>query len=714
MDRIDNGGGYPADLGTQLAKFRLDEKLSQSDMAKRLKVDQSRISRIERGDVTPSVSEIKRFLKGVKSRNSLKYLKFLESSWHHIERPTFTNPQLDVLSTGETYLSKLKEFRQSHDLPTPLVAEMDMHKESLSRAASYLNKLSHDIAFVGDIGVGKTTALCFVSGMILPESAGILDKVVLEAGAGGITICEVQIRKGPAYGVMVDPQPDSEVYRAAEELCEGLWPKRNGSMENDEHSRGVSQEIDRALRNMAGLARRRIKSPEGNRVIVDQALELANECESLSEFRSSFAERLRMWERKTRNIAYSQSNGGPPLRWMRKTFFMINNGRRSDIALPQLIDIVVPDDVLSEATYELSLVDTKGVDQTAVRPDLDSRLRDPRTLTVLCTRFNEAPGPTMQRFLEHARETLPAGIFKERVLLLVLPRPDEARAVKDDETGEMVESDEDGYELKRDQAEARLRRIDVGKMPITFFNATSDAPETLRDSLVDRINDVRSGYSRRIQSACDAIDRLIENHEVEAAQAAQKEVRKRLSIFCDQYEALPDRVRPLHVELVKAFRTLNARTVWATTRRRGGWYNLDVFFHLGRGGAVDASVRSNRALHGLEVLVANMLGDDDFDSMHEFLHELKENVEEWRQHFVERARAISGEAFRPELVDDAKFWAECEHRWGQGAGYRDDVADMIEEWFELTERADLHSSAERKVKSAWQEHVIKSLRRLID
>ena len=180
MNSIDTGAGYPADLGTQLAKFRLEEKLSQSDMAKRLKVDQSRISRIEKGVVTSNASEIKRFLEGVKSANSLAYLKFLESSWCHIERPSFSNPQLDVLYTGEMHLVKLEEFRRSHDLPSPLVAEMDMHKESLARAAAYLNKLSHDIAFVGDIAVGKTTALCFVSGMILPGAAGVLDKVVLE------------------------------------------------------------------------------------------------------------------------------------------------------------------------------------------------------------------------------------------------------------------------------------------------------------------------------------------------------------------------------------------------------------------------------------------------------------------------------------------------------------------------------------------------------
>ena len=713
MDRIGTSEGYPADLGVRLAKFRLEEKLSQTNMAKRLKVDQSRISRIEQGDVTPSAAEIERFLREVKSANSLAYLKFLQSSWRHIERPSFSNPQLDVLSTGETYLSKLEEFRQSHDLPGPLVAEMDMHKESLSRAADYLNKLSHDIAFVGDIAVGKTTALCFVSGMILPGSAGVLDKVVLEAGAGGITICEVQIRKGPVYGVIVDPQPDAEVYRAAEELCEGLWAKRSGSAENDDNGKGVSREIDRALRNMAELPRHRIKNPEGKRVTVDRALELAEECESLSEFQSSFSERLRLWKRKTRNIWYSQTNGGSPLRWMQKTFIEINNGRRRDISLPRLIDVVVPNDVLNEATFRLSLVDTKGVDQTAVRPDLEIRLRDPRTLTVLCTRFNEAPGPTMQRFLEHTRETLPEGVFKERVLLLVLPRPDEALAVKDD-AGEMVESDEEGYDLKRDQAEATLRRIGVGELPITFFNATSDVPEKLRDCLVNRINDVRSGYSRRIQSVCDAIDGLIENHEVEAAQAAQKVVRKRLGIFRDQHKTLPERKRALHIELVKAFRTLNARTVWATTRRRGGWNNLDVFFHIGRGGAVDANLRSRSALHGLGELVSNMLGDDDFDSMQEFLHELHANVEEWRRNFVERARAIGEEAFRSDLAADGEFWAQCEDRWGQGAGYRDDVADMVEEWFESPIREHLHSSAERKIRSAWCKHVMRPLSRLID
>ena len=40
MDQIGNGGRYPTDLGAQLARFRLEERLSQAAIAERLKVDQ--------------------------------------------------------------------------------------------------------------------------------------------------------------------------------------------------------------------------------------------------------------------------------------------------------------------------------------------------------------------------------------------------------------------------------------------------------------------------------------------------------------------------------------------------------------------------------------------------------------------------------------------------------------------------------------------------
>ena len=39
---------FPGDIGSQLAKLRTADKMSQSDIAPKIRVDQSRISRLEK------------------------------------------------------------------------------------------------------------------------------------------------------------------------------------------------------------------------------------------------------------------------------------------------------------------------------------------------------------------------------------------------------------------------------------------------------------------------------------------------------------------------------------------------------------------------------------------------------------------------------------------------------------------------------------------
>jgi hypothetical protein len=49
---------------------------------------------------------------------------------------------------------------------------------------------------------------------------------------------------------------------------------------------------------------------------------------------------------------------------------------------------------------EISVVDTKGVDDVAVREDLDARLKDPRT-AVIFSRFHDAPVTMAGMLLQH-------------------------------------------------------------------------------------------------------------------------------------------------------------------------------------------------------------------------------------------------------------------------------------------------------------------------
>src|SRR5207247_9691963 len=139
------------------------------------------------------------------------------------------------------------------------------------------------------------------------------------------------------------------------------------------------------------------------------------------------------------------------------------------------IDVLVPEPLLKDSSVVLGFVDTKGVDDTAIRPDLKLRLDDPRTLTVLCSSFNSAPDTTMHRFIEHIIQTGSERVLTERVGILVLPRPGEARSMKDD-AGQLAETDADGYQMKGDQVAGTLRRIGADGVPGVLFNAASDAP----------------------------------------------------------------------------------------------------------------------------------------------------------------------------------------------------------------------------------------------
>ena len=47
----------------------------------------------------------------------------------------------------------------------------------------------------------------------------------------------------------------------------------------------------------------------------------------------------------------------------------------------------MPDAPLGDSPYRIRLIDTKGLDKTAIRRDIQDRLDDPRTLLILCTRF---------------------------------------------------------------------------------------------------------------------------------------------------------------------------------------------------------------------------------------------------------------------------------------------------------------------------------------
>lgn len=701
----------PPDIGTALAELRGDVSISQGEIAAKLGVNSSKISRVESGRFAPSNNILKAYIEAIGTRAARDYLRYLKIEWKFVPRPAYDHPNRMALYKAERYLQKVEDFLSEKEVSKLLTGQAQMYKQALQREAEYLSSTAHSLAFIGQIGVGKTTALCLLTGLVLPDKkASLMQKVVLEIAGGRTTICEVRVRSDSRLGITVEPLPEADISKLVEELCIGLL-ERSKSKGDQEPT--VSEEIARALRNMSGVSRLPPKGPGDKPGTSNPLAELVQKFQTRESLISEFQSRLQLWQRTRRELWYegaTKSSAG--LMWLKQTFKEINYGRIADVSLPRRINIHLPRKLFNFPPYELEVVDTKGVDQSAVRPDVKHWLDDQRALTILCSQFNGAPDVPMLGLIKHLVETGSDPAFRERGALLVLPRPGEALAAKDD-SGESAHSDGAGYALKGEQVKAALQGFGLGHVPVYFFNASSDDPKPVLSALLKQLRLVRTRHARRVTEISQAVDTLFQDGERVRIEAAQQEVNKSLRIFVDQHHDLPPRKRRADDALLEAVRTAHPRTLWASTRRGGHWSNLDVYYYLGAGASTDARLRASAAFDGLAELVRNKLGDADLEPTHGFLKELQSNVVYWREKFFAAVRDAGARTFRKSLESATELWTTCEDLYGRGMPYRQDVADHIRDWFEDSDREALHTALENAIQRAWRDQVLAELEAVI-
>ena len=57
------------------------------------------------------------------------------------------------------------------------------------------------------------------------------------------------------------------------------------------------------------------------------------------------------------------------MEWVTETFKAVNNGRWKDVSLPRSIDLLIPNFGRSFGELDIVVIDTKGVDDVAVREE---------------------------------------------------------------------------------------------------------------------------------------------------------------------------------------------------------------------------------------------------------------------------------------------------------------------------------------------------------
>ena len=667
------------ELGRHLTHVREQAGITQAELARRVTWSPAVLSRIENGERELAAGELEAILSAIDTAPAAKLRSALERSWQVLSRPPLDHPDQDQLWSAEEIAQQLVHMRHRPEVRLAFDHRLAEYLEELKATAALLLKRDHRIAFIGSIGIGKSTAICRAVGLevAVPDSPQLAP--VLEVGAGGVTICDAHLRNGPGYGLIVDPRQADEIRADVTDFAEHVIATIGGAPRTDADSQGISKEIERAIRNLASLKVRREKRKDGKVVRHDEAKDLAKEHPSIRELVIEILSRMELHRRDRRDIWYDASTGQPPLVWLKDVFETVNNGRHHEFTLPKRIEVVVPERLLEADGLSVRFIDTKGIDRTAARADLEGHLDDPHTLAVLCSGFNNAPAAEARLLLERGRD---AGVrnLSDRALLLVLPRPNEAMAVKDDESGVRVDTVEEGYEIKGEQVAMSLQPLTLGDFFVDFFNAYQDDPVRLRSCLIRRLRQVRETFRARLVSSVNSANALLQHHEEEQVQAVLQHAGTMLQTWISQNATTRRGDARVQDSLLKQMEVAHSSTIRASVRRDGDWYNLNYVHHLGYG-ARRMAVRSlRRSIDGLTELCRTLAANPEYADAKNLLLQVDNVLQSAYGDLLRKVQLRCQTSFGDALKSDTDFWRRCRDEWGRGPGYRDRVTAHSRSW----------------------------------
>lgn len=690
------------ELGRYLMQVRERAGIKQAELARMVTWSQAVLSRVESGDRQLAPDELQMVVQAIGTPEAQQLQERIQRNWTINPRPPLSHPDQDVLWNAEQVAKELAVLREQPDVRNAFERRLTAYINEIQQTASLLLKRDHQVAFIGSIGIGKSTAICRLTNLEVPGQDGSPPVPVLEAGAGGITICEVHLRTGPGYGLMIEPRSDEEI-RAdvtdfAEYLIKGDAGGEAGQQGGDNDSQGISKEIERAVRNMSGLKVRRERAADGKVTRRDEARELAQQQSGMRELVVEILARMELHKRDRRDVWYDSSTGKPPLNWLKDTFEEVNNGRHPDFTLPKRIEVVVPTPLLDTPDLTVRIIDTKGIDRTAARPDLEIHLDDPHTLAVLCSGFNNAPAAETRLLLERAIETGVRSLGTHSTLL-VLPRPNEALAVKD-ESGIRVETAEEGYELKGEQVAMSLQPLGLIDYAVGFFNAHQDDSGRVREFLSSRIARTRQVFRTRLHEITSNARTLILNHEQEQVQEVIRHAANMLRSWTNQ-NAMP---RPLsaHIQdsLLKELTSNYASTIRASIHREGEWYKLSYSHHLGFGARRLAVMALGTTVEGFSELCKTMIGNPEYQEAKDLINQSERVLVAAYDELLRKVQLMGQTSFRDALKLDKDLWLKCENE--HGTGYRDRVARHNEEWFMAEPQQELEIELQALIQREWK------------
>lgn len=593
---------------------------------------------------------------------------------------TITDVENKITHLSDKLSKETQSYRQFENL-----------EQEFKLVKKFLEDKSHRIAFIGAVGVGKTHAICKLLGLFHK------DKTSLSVSSGRTTLCEVEIGYAPESYISVEPHNYSEVKKFVEDFSASIFDE---SVTND---RLISEEVERVIRRMSQLSKGKEKV-DGKVVSVDPVKEYIKKFESAVDITKDLIKRINYSQRtKTR---YENTEGLSQNEFIKKTFRMINFGSSAEVPLAKKINIFIEEPLLGLSDINLRLLDTKGIDQTSNRVDLDNCLNDNKTLAVFCSRFNDAPDKATTGIIELGINAGLTDRLNNESVMLVLDRQNEAESVLigDEEADDI----EEGRFVRRDTISTDLQSLLGSKnIDITFLNAKEESPVVLRDMLRNKIIDLRKDKGHRLEEIHAALVEIDEEYSSKSAEEAKRRVLGTLQPWLKKAELFEPKIQAYYSDLLNEIKSskVYASSIRASVNRQGDWYNMDYYHSLGAAARKQLVKHLKSLKDEFIYLVDNMLEQDELQPAYALLKQLKNTTNRELEDIYSKVYNRGRDVYKHKLETDFGLWERMAEEWGKGSGYKLRIEKHTADWFQEINYRPLEQKVYEEFMNRWNAYL---------
>jgi predicted ATPase len=571
--------------------------------------------------------------------------------------------------------------------------------DDIAATRDFLYRRDHSIVFLGAVGVGKSSLIGVLAGLILGEITdrpSLKDNSILSIGSGRTTVCEVRIVASPPeraseLGLRIEPFESEEMEKEIEDYARREWERRHPAAGHEPYDDALetAQEIHRFIRTMTGYAERQ-------EVVLENGLQRRRNIRPLDdviprfgkpeELAAHLVERANLPLRTEKDWWWSAGEEGR--RELKRRFEAINRGSEPTAMLPRRMTVVVPEPLLgSTLELDLTLIDTRGLDGgVESRRDLQDLLQEPRAVTILCAPFKEAPGETVRALLRAMGGDARLRPALEHALMVLVDQGDA------DQVNGANGIREFGQDIKIDECH---RALDWGLSPtlgrdqLVAFDAIKDERGRLLAAVEGRLAQLRLRREDLLREQIEDAQRFFGAIGDQVHLALREQVDQQVRAVVAPYILTN---APLEDALAGLYDAIDecryASVVYATCRRQGRYASLDAYAAVEARASQGATAWLDPPIVAAKGKLNELLEVAKFQVVGDHVRRLGRDLRDGQLAVVKDYAQRVGDQVKALLAED-EVWARCVEEWGRGSGFKSRVLDLLRAWssrqHELTE-----------------------------